>query len=177
MATANPLDELTAALGASQVKSGTTINPDDLHDESLHPEPREALAVVFPRSTSDVSSILRIAAAHDLAVTARGSGTGLSGGAKPVAGGLVVSFAQMNAVLSVDTADHVAVVQPGLTLRELDEHLRDTGLHYPVYPGELSGSLGGNINTNAGGMRAVRHGVTRQHVLGLEAVLADGSIR
>jgi len=176
MATANPLDELTAALGASQVKSGATINPDDLHDESLHPEPREALAVVFPRSTSDVSSILRIAAAHDLAVTARGSGTGLSGGAKPVAGGLVVSFAQMNAVLRVDTADHVAVVQPGLTLRELDEQLRDTGLHYPVYPGELSGSLGGNINTNAGGMRAVRHGVTRQHVLGLEAVLADGSI-
>jgi glycolate oxidase len=70
----------------------------------------------------------------------------------------------------------VAVVQPGVTLRELGDALAGSGLSYPVYPGELSGSLGGNVNTNAGGMRAVRHGVTRQHVLGLEVVLVDGTV-
>jgi len=82
----------------------------------------------------------------------------------------------MNQVLRLDVNDHVVVVQPGITLRELNEALAGTGLLYPVYPGELSGSLGGNVNTNAGGMRAVRHGVTRQHVLGLELVLADASV-
>jgi len=79
-------------------------------------------------------------------------------------------------VIRVDAGDHVAVVQAGITLRELNEQLLGTGLHYPVYPGELSGSIGGNVNTNAGGMRAVRHGVTRHHVLGLEVVLMDGTV-
>jgi len=83
-------------------------------------------------------------------MTARGSGTGLSGGATPVAGGIVISFERMNRVVRLDTNDHVVVVQPGLTLRELGEHLMSTGLRYPVYPGELSGSIGGNVNTNAG---------------------------
>jgi FAD/FMN-containing dehydrogenase len=82
----------------------------------------------------------------------------------------------MNAVLRIDDRDHVAVVQPGITLRELDDALAACGLRYPVYPGEMSASLGGNVNTNAGGMRAVRHGVTRQHVLGLELVLMDGTV-
>ena len=82
----------------------------------------------------------------------------------------------MREVLRVDERDHVAVVQAGVTIRELNERLAGTGLHYPVYPGELSGSLGGNVNTNAGGMRAVRHGVTRHHVLGLEIVLMDGTV-
>jgi glycolate oxidase len=109
-------------------------------------------------------------------VTPRGSGTGLSGGVTPANGGLVICFDQMREVLRVDTRDHVAVVQAGITLRELNDALLGTGLHYPVYPGELSGSLGGNVNTNAGGMRAVRHGVTRQHVLGLEVVLIDGTV-
>jgi glycolate oxidase len=94
----------------------------------------------------------------------------------PIRGGIVVSFERMNQVLRLDVNDHVVVVQPGITLRELNEALAGTGLLYPVYPGELSGSLGGNVNTNAGGMRAVRHGVTRQHVLGLELVLADASV-
>jgi glycolate oxidase len=93
-----------------------------------------------------------------------------------VPGGIVVSFSKMNQMLRLDANDHVAVVQPGITLRELNDLLSTSGLRYPVYPGELSGSLGGNVNTNAGGMRAVRHGVTRNHVLGLELVLIDGTI-
>ena len=131
---------------------------------------REPFAVARPRSTEEVAELVRWAARHEVPITPRGSGTGLSGGALPVNGGLVIAFDQMRSVLRVDERDHVAVVQAGITLRELNEALLGTGLHYPVYPGELSGSLGGNVNTNAGGMRAVRHGVTRQHVLGLEVV-------
>ncbi|HEY1824362.1 MAG TPA: FAD-binding oxidoreductase [Acidimicrobiales bacterium] len=151
-------------------------NPDDLHDESLHIREREPLAVARPRQTSEVAALVGWAAKHHIPITPRGSGTGLSGGALPVNGGLVIAFDLMSDVLHIDARDHVAVVQAGITLRELNEALLSTGLHYPVYPGELSGSLGGNVNTNAGGMRAVRHGVTRQHVLGLEVVLADGSV-
>jgi len=151
-------------------------DPSDLHDESLHERRREPFAVARPRSTADVVALARWAYDHEVPVTPRGSGTGLSGGATPVQGGLVIAFDQMREVLRVETGDHVAVVQAGITLRELNEHLAGTGLHYPVYPGELSGSLGGNVNTNAGGMRAVRHGVTRHHVLGLEVVLIDGTV-
>lgn len=151
-------------------------SPNDLHDESLHVRPREPFAVVRPESTEEVASLLRWATRHAIPVTPRGSGTGLSGGAVPVNGGLVICFDQMRDVVHLDLRDHVVVVQAGITLRELNERLRGTGLQYPVYPGELSGSLGGNVNTNAGGMRAVRHGVTRQHVLGLEVVLMDGTV-
>ncbi len=170
------LEELVERLGVGQVSWGDDINPDDLHDESLHQRARTPLAVVRPRTSADVVEIARIASAHGLPVVARGSGTGLSGAVTPVGGGLVVSFSQMNRVLHLDERDHVVVVQPGITLRELDEVLAARGLRYPVYPGEMSGSLGGNVSTNAGGMRAVRHGVTRQHVLGLELVLADGTL-
>ncbi len=148
----------------------------DLHDESLHQQHREPFAVARPHSSDEVARLVAWAHRHDVPVTPRGSGTGLSGGVTPVNGGLVICFDQMRDVLRVDVRDHVAVVQPGITLRELNEALLGTGLHYPVYPGELSGSLGGNVNTNAGGMRAVRHGVTRQHVLGLEVVLMDGTV-
>lgn len=169
-------DELTAIVGSSSSTFSPNHNVDDLHDESLHVRHVEPFAVLRPRSTHQVAGIMRVAARHGVPITARGSGTGLSGGATPALDGIVVSFELMNQVVRLDTNDHVVVVQPGLTLRELNEYLEPTGLRYPVYPGELSGSIGGNVNTNAGGMRAVRHGVTRQHVLGLELVLADGTI-
>ncbi|HQU00336.1 MAG TPA: FAD-linked oxidase C-terminal domain-containing protein [Acidimicrobiales bacterium] len=149
---------------------------DDLHDESLHQRVRDPLAVVRPRTTTQVQAVARWATRHRVPLTLRGSGTGLSGGAVPVDDGVVVAFDRMNEIIRVDGDDHVCVVQPGVTLRELNDQLADTGLHYPVYPGELSGSLGGNVATNAGGMRAVRHGVTRHHVLGLELVLMNGTI-
>ncbi len=168
-------EALTALLGPERVTFSPNHNPDDLHDETLHRDPVEPFAVTFPRSTGDVADIVRIARANGLAITPRGSGTGLSGGATPVDGGVVVSFARMNRIRAISPHDHVAVVEPGVTLRELDEALVPYGLRYPVYPGEMSGSLGGNVATNAGGMRAVRHGVTRHHVIGLEVVLADGT--
>jgi glycolate oxidase len=100
----------------------------------------------------------------------------LSGAAQPVEGGLLISFERMNAVLEVDADNHVAVVQPGVTLTELDARTAEVGLSYTVYPGELSSSIGGNVGTNAGGMRAVKYGVTRNNVLGLQAVLPTGEI-
>lgn len=174
-----PLDirrELIDIVGEGGATFSPDHHPDDLHDETLHPGHEVPYAVVFPSTTEHVSQIAMLATAHGIALTPRGSGTGLSGGATPVPGGIVVSFARMNQVLRLDTHDHVAVVQPGITLQELGEALAPSGLRYPVYPGELSGSLGGNVNTNAGGMRAVRHGVTRHHVIGLELVLMDGTI-
>ena len=109
-------------------------------------------------------------------MVARGSGTGLSGGCLPRPDGIVVAFDRMNRILEIDTANHVAVVQPGVTLAQLDEALAPHGLVYPVSPGENSASLGGNVGTNAGGMRAMRYGVTRHQVLGLEVVLAGGEV-
>ena len=168
--------EILAIVDADAVTFADHHHPDDLHDESLHALSVEPFAVVRPSNTHQVSELAQLASRHGVALTPRGSGTGLSGAATPVAGGLVISFSRMNRLLELDVNDHVAVVQPGITLRELNEELASSGLRYPVYPGELSGSLGGNVNTNAGGMRAVRHGVTRQHVLGLELVLIDGTV-
>jgi glycolate oxidase len=94
----------------------------------------------------------------------------------PVPDAVVVSFERMDAVVEIDTDNHVAVVQPGCTLERLDQATAAAGLVYPVFPGEQSASLGGNVATNAGGMRAVKYGVTRHHVLGVEAVLAGGEV-
>ncbi|HEX9682528.1 MAG TPA: FAD-linked oxidase C-terminal domain-containing protein, partial [Acidimicrobiales bacterium] len=114
--------------------------------------------------------------AGHIPVTARGSGTGLSGAAIPHPDGVLVSFERMNTIIEIDVENLVAVVQPGVTLDQLDEALVPLGLVYPVFPGEYSASLGGNVATNAGGMRAVKYGVTRHQVLGLQAVLATGEV-
>ncbi len=176
MGTSELRNELIASVGADAVTFSPDHNPDDLHDESLHPQRVEPFAVVRPSTTAQVARVAALATRYGVPITPRGSGTGLSGGATPVPDGIVVSFARMNQLLRLDTNDHMAVVQPGITLRELNDQLSSSGLCYPVYPGELSGSLGGNVNTNAGGMRAVRHGVTRHHVVGLELVLIDGTV-
>lgn len=147
---------------------------DYTHDESLTVAPVSPGAVVRPESVEEVSELLRFADSERIPVTPRGAGTGLSGSATPVTGSIVIAFDRMNSVVEIDTDNHVAVVQPGIRLNELDEITAAHGLVYPVYPGEYSASLGGNIATNAGGMRAVKYGVTRHHVLGLDVVLANG---
>lgn len=170
------LTDLAGVVGADHLTSGDAIVEDDTHDEALTAEWVTPLAVVRPGSTAEVVEVLTRCDAAGIPVTARGSGTGLSGAANPVEGGVVVAFDRMKAILEIDVENHMAVIQPGLTLAELDEALRPHGLVYPVFPGENSASLGGNVNTNAGGMRAVKYGVTRQHVLGLEAVLPSGEV-
>jgi glycolate oxidase len=168
--------ELEAIVGRANVGAGERIRGDDTHDESLTAHPTVPLAVVRPASTSEVSRLLALAERDRVPVVARGSGTGLSSAAQPVADGIVIAFDRMARILDVDEQNHVAVVQPGVTLAQLDDALRPSGLVYPVYPGEMGGSIGGNVATNAGGMRAVRHGVTRHHVLGLELVLPGGQV-
>ncbi len=167
---------LTGAVGPEHVLAAGAALADYGHDEALGAAPGEPAFVVRPGSTAEVGAVLRLAGEHGLAVTARGSGTGLSGGAIPRPGALVISFERMNQILEIDTANHVAVVQPGVTLAGLDTATASHGLVYPVFPGEMSASLGGTVATNAGGMRAVKYGVTRRHVLGLEAVLASGEV-
>ena len=168
-------DALLAIVGEGSLAVAPDLNLDELHDEALGVHPGTPRCVVHPRTTEQVRAIVDTCAQNRVALVARGSGTGLSGGATALDGCVVVAFSEMNDVIEIDVDNHTATVQPGVTLRQLATALEGTGLHYPIHPGELSGSIGGNVSTNAGGMRAVRDGVTRHHVLGLELVLADGS--
>lgn len=169
-------ERLVDRLGADQVLTGEGMSEDYGHDEALTAVHRLPDVVVRPRSTDDVVNVVGLAAELGVPLTARGSGTGLSGACIPRQGGIVVAFEQMNEIIEIDTDNHVAVVQPGVTLDQLDGRTVQTGLVYPVFPGENSASLGGNVATNAGGMRAVRYGVTRHQVLGVEAVLGTGEV-
>src|SRR5271154_1435325 len=170
------LEQLRKAVGESNVLAGESVQDDYTHDEALTAVPVVPLAVVMPGSTNEVSEVLQVASEHGVPVVARGSGPGLSGAAVPVAGGILVAFDRMKRIVEIDTENQVAVVEPGVTLEQLNGELAPLGLVYPVSPGEQSASLGGNVATNAGGMRAVRYGVTRHHVLGLEVVLPAGSV-
>jgi glycolate oxidase len=167
-------ERLAAVVGAGNVAVGDAIAEDDMHDEALGMDPVVPLAVVRPADTAEVAAVLELAAETGTPVTARGMGTGMSGACRPREDGIVVAFDRMNRILEIDTANHTATVQPGVTLAELDAATAAEGLVYPVFPGENSASLGGNVATNAGGMRAVKYGVTRHNVLGIEAVLATG---
>jgi glycolate oxidase len=170
------IELIVGVVGAEHVRTGDAIKDDYGHDEALTAEPQRPLAVVSPASTDEVAGVVRLADEHGMPVTARGAGTGMSGGCIPRPDGIVVSFERMNRILEIDTDNFVAVVEPGVQLDQLDAELAPLGLVYPVYPGEYSASLGGNVATNAGGMRAVKYGVTRHHVLGLEAVLPSGEV-
>jgi glycolate oxidase len=169
-------DRLAAIVGPAHVDTGSAVPDDMCHDEALGTVPVRPVAVVRPATTAEVAAVVLAAVSEGVPLTARGSGTGLSGASVPVEGGVVVSFERMAAIVEIDTANQVAVVEPGVTLAELDAALAPHGLVYPVFPGEQSASLGGNVATNAGGMRAVKYGVTRHHVLGLEAVLGTGEV-
>lgn len=163
-------------VGNANLLTGDAIPEDYAHDEELTGPPQKPAYAAKPATPEEVAQLLKAASENGVPVTARGSGCGLSGAARPVEGGLLISFDRMNKVLEVDTANQVAVVQPGVALTDLDAATADTGLRYTVYPGELSSSVGGNVGTNAGGMRAVKYGVARHNVLGLQAVLPTGEI-
>jgi glycolate oxidase len=168
--------KLASLLGPARVLSGTEIDEDDWHDESLTAHGHAPDVVVLPHSAIEVADIIRIARESGTPVTARGSGTGLAGACVPREGGILIALREMSAILEIDVDNQVAVVQPGVSLRQLDEATAAHGLVYQVFPGESSASLGGSVATNAGGMRAVKYGVTRHQVLGLEAVLGTGEV-
>lgn len=144
-------------------------------DESLEP-PHHPELVVSPASTEEVSAVMRLAYEERIPVTPQGSRTGLSGGSHPVFGGIALSLERMNKIIEIDEENLMAVVEPGVLISDLHEETEKLGLLYPPDPGQESGSLGGNISTNAGGVKGMKYGVTRDFVEGLEAVLPNGEV-
>ncbi len=134
-------------------------------------------AVALPRTTRSVSALLRFAHRHRIPVTPRGAGHGYVGGCVPVQGGIVLSLERLNRIKEINAADFVAVVQAGVITQVFQDQVEKRGLFYPPDPSSRSENfIGGNIATNAGGPRCLKYGVTRDYVLGLEVVLADGTV-
>jgi glycolate oxidase len=170
------LRELGLTVGADNIKtddeSRSTYGKDETEDFSFPPE-----VILTPSTTKQVSDILRLANEHRIPVTPRGGGTGLSGGALPVYGGICLSMEKFNRVLEIDEKNYQAIVEPGVITQKFQEELESRGLFYPPDPASRgSCQLGGNLAECAGGPRAVKYGVTKDYVLGLEAVLPTGEI-
>ena len=159
-----------------RVFSGEAISEDYDHDEMTEYGHYMPDAVLQALSTQEVSATLKYCNGKNIAVIPRGTGTGLCGGCVAKDGGIVLSTEKMKKVLEVDTSNMTATLEPGVLLMEFPKSLEGTGLFYPPDPGEKTATMGGNAMTNAGGMRAVRYGVTRDYVLGMEIVLADGTV-
>ena len=160
-------------------KENVSTTPEDIEkysvDESpLEPHPPEI--VVKPFSTEEVQGILKLANEFKVPVTPMGSRTGLSGASHPVFGGIALSLERMNRIIEIDEDNLMATVEPCVLISEVHEATEKLGLYYPPDPGQESGSIGGNISTNAGGMRAMKYGVTRDFVNGLEVVLPTGEV-
>lgn len=150
--------------------------PPEFLSDTLGRRKGEASALVFAKSTEEVSKVLQFAYANKIPVTPRGAGTNLVGSTVPVDGGIILDLSQMNRILELDTETMTVTVEPGLLLQDLQAYVEEHDLFYPPDPGEKASSIGGNISTNAGGMRAVKYGVTRDYVRGLEVVTADGTV-
>jgi len=170
------VEELTAIVGQNNISTNKDEMEDYSYDEMPLAKRYAPQVVVKPTGADSIVRLLAFANEKRIPVTPRGAGTGLSGGCIPIYGGIVLSLGKMKRILKIDGDNFVAIVEPGVTLSELREHLERQGLFYPVYPGEMTATVGGNVATNAGGMNAVKYGVTRHHVLGLEAVLPNGEI-
>ncbi|MDD3886210.1 MAG: FAD-linked oxidase C-terminal domain-containing protein [Victivallaceae bacterium] len=167
-------EDVTAirALAADVVESAD-IHDDFCHDE-LAGEPHRPELLIRARDTQEISRVMKYAFEHHIPVTPRGQGTGLVGGSVCRLGGIMLDLAGMNRILEIDEENLTLTVEPGVLLMEIAPAVEPLGLFYPPDPGEKSATIGGNISTNAGGMRAVKYGVTRDYVRGLEVVLADG---
>lgn len=164
------------ALLPGRVSSGAAVSTDYTHDEMTEYGHFAPDAVLLAQTTEEVSAVLHYCHENNIAVTPRGAGTGLCGGCVATQGGVILSTERMKKVLEVDEKNMTATVEPGVLLMEFPKALEGTRLFYPPDPGEKTATMGGNAMTNAGGMRAVRYGVTRDYVLGMEVVLADGTV-
>lgn len=145
--------------------------PAEYLSDALGRRTGTADALVFARSTEEVSGVLRYANENAIPVTPRGAGTNLVGSTIPLFGGIILDVSHMNRVLELDRDTMTITVEPGMLLKDLQAYVEEHGLFYPPDPGEKASSIGGNISTNAGGMRAVKYGVTRDYVRGLEVSL------
>ncbi len=172
----NHIKALQRLIGAENVKSDKPhllAYSYDATREHFKPD-----AVVFPKDEEDVSKILRYCNEHKIPVVPRGAGSGFTGGALPVSGGIVLAVEKyMNKILEIDTKNMVAVVQPGVINKELQREVEKLGLFYPPDPASQEYStIGGNVAENAGGMRAAKYGITKDYVMALRAVLPNGDI-
>ena len=182
--TAGPDDRSAAAVDAlvTALPHGRVLcDPDILQSYRMDRAPDlpagMPAAVIRPRSTTEVQTVMREAHRRGVAVVPRGAGAGLAGGANAIDGCLVLSLEHMRSVLDVDAADRLCVVEPGIMNLALKHHLSDEGLWYPPDPASMAFcSIGGNIATNAGGLCCVKYGVTRDWVAGLQVVMADGTV-
>jgi glycolate oxidase len=172
-----PIDELARDLPADVIVTEPDVMDGYRRDRADLVGAGMPLAIARPTRTSQVSEILRWASGCRVIVVPRGAGTGLSGGANAVDGCVIVSLERMSEVREVNPADQLAVVEAGVINADLERAAREHGMFYPPDPGSFEiSTIGGNVATNAGGMRCVKYGVTRDSVLGLEVVLADGRV-
>ncbi|AEF93743.1 D-lactate dehydrogenase (cytochrome) [Desulfotomaculum nigrificans CO-1-SRB] len=177
MAKAQVIDALIQALGKEKV----VTDPEDLicysFDATADMPSKLPDVVVVPASTNEVVQIINIAREYKVPVYPRGSGTNLSGGTIPIQGGIVVSMQGMNKILEIDADNLVAVVQPGVVIQDLNNAVAPFGLIYPPDPGTVAtATMGGSVSECSGGLRGLKYGVTKHYVMGLEVVLADGSV-
>ena len=140
---------------------------DYSRDESPHPQEILPEVVIKPESPAIIAKVLQLASQNKIPVTPRGAGTGLSGGSVPIFGGISLSLEKLNRIIEIDESNFCVTAESGVTLDDLCTAVEQRNLYLPLYPGEKSATIGGNVSTNAGGMRAVRYGVTRNFVLGV----------
>ncbi len=169
--------ELVNVLGESHVSTDSEMLAKYAVDQAPVLDFQLPEAVVFARSTADVQAVVKLCAAHKVAIVARGAGTGVSGGAHASRNSVVLSLERMNRILDLNPDDETAVVEPGVVNAALNEAAAVHGLMYAPDPASFrTSTIGGNVATNAGGLRCAKYGVTRDSVLALDVVLADGSL-
>ena len=166
---------LAAVLRPDQISTSSEVLAEHASDK-WH---ASALAdvVVFPETTEDVVAIMQFADAHEIPVYTRAAGTGHTGGCVPVMGGILISVMKMNRIIEIAPSDGTAVLQPGVITGDLQNAVREHGWYYPPDPASLKEcTIGGNVATNSGGPRCLKYGVTKQYILGLTVVLANGEV-
>lgn len=168
--------KLKAVVGEGRFELGEAVKEDYSHDEMPIYGKHYPECVCEVVSTEEVSAIMKICSENHIPVTPRGAGTGLAGGAVPLYGGVIVCTARMNHILGYDMDNMAVHTEVGVLLQDLAADALEHGLMYPPDPGEKTATLGGNVSTNAGGMRAVKYGVTRDYVLAMTVVLPNGEI-
>ena len=161
--------------GDERVTARDAIGEDFCHDELGGAFARPDVRVLVA-SIEEISKVMAYASAKNIPVTVRGSGTGLVGGAVPLAGGILLDTSAMTRILELDEENMTLTVEPGVLLMDVAKFVEERGFFYPPDPGEKTATIGGNISTNAGGMRAVKYGVTRDYVRALTVVLPDGTV-
>lgn len=174
------LDALESIVGKDYVLTSKEQTASYLYDEveeAYRPNANRDSVVVKPENTQEVAAIMKLANKSQTPVVVRGGATGLCGGCTPVEESIILTMERMNKIVEVDRKNMVAVLEAGVTLMDLLEELgQSNDLSFPVHPGDEGAQMGGMAVTNAGGARAVRHGVMRNHIMGVEAVLPNGEI-